>query len=193
MGEYKLIILFIYLLLLIPFGLLSWALKGFWVKFYYKSGLPIYRRKLLCTRKLSNPDLIAKIDNHLKALSLPFAIKEFDEQTIAFRENYKIQMPAGKSKQMMYTPIMHGLIKFDRVTGNLTVSGLTNSFQVYFFLGFIFFAIAIFGSFEFPFILMKVFFLGFIAIVAGSIYTLQKKVYDKIVEFLSEELKGISQ
>lgn len=182
---------FIIFAILFGIAIIDWIMLGNWVRFYYLLGIPLYKRSFTYTRDLSNMALIDKLDNHIISLNQPFGLKEFDRDTVAFREAYKFQMSFGEKKQRGYSPMMHGVIRFDRITRKVTITGIGNWFTFFFIPGFIFLSVFTTVNVEGPFQFIKFIFpIGLFA-VYFIIYRMQKGVYDKIVDGIKKIVGGV--
>lgn len=175
------------------FGLaiIDWVMLGNWVRGYYQFGVPVYKKDFTYTRDQSNNNLLNFLDNHNKNLSPPFAFHIFDTDTVAFREQYKMRFSSWGGKQRSYTPMMHGIIRFDRISRKVTVTGIANWLSLLFIPAFIYFAVFMTGTHDGNFMYFKLIFVIAPFAVLFFIYRMQKEVYDKIVESLKKIVGGV--
>lgn len=146
---------------------------------YFLVGLPIFRRTVkyrLGKNPIPGADEIELSMPHSRFQELRF--KALDSSNLGFREQF-----FGGFFQMAYTPVMHGLLSFDRRRGVVSVTGYANWFPlalVFFFIddiaqdGALFFALAL-------------------AVILGVIYAIQASRFSNVAEVVVEHLLSNSR
>jgi hypothetical protein len=162
------------LMLFLAILFLEMLFQAKFARLYFLVGLPIFRHTVKY-RLGANPIP----DSDEIELSMPnsrfrdFRFKALDSSNLGFREQF-----FGGLFQMSYTPVMHGLLSFDRRRGIVSVTGYANWFT----LAFIFFfieGIAQDGALFFAFAL---------ALIIGIIYVIQASRFSSVAEVVVEQL-----
>ncbi len=94
-----------------------------------------------------------------------FRFKTLDSSNIGFREQF-----FGNLFQIAYTPVMHGVLSFDRRRGIVSVTGYANWFPLVFVLFFVE-GISQEGAIFFAFVL---------ALIIGIIYAIQASRFSNV-------------
>ena len=103
--------------------LVEWILSGLFNKFYFTFGIPLFRRELTCTSGETSPPPPEELEEALPSTAYyPLAFHELDESRYGFRERFW----GGGFFKFHYTPLMHGLLTFDRDTKRVRVTGFAN-------------------------------------------------------------------
>jgi hypothetical protein len=126
------------------FGLylvLELILDATWNPFYYRYGIPIYKRSLKAAPFSSWLPSATELKTAIpKDIWTEITVHQLGEDLRSFREN----VVDWHIICMKYTPIMHGALKFDRTSGKVKVVGFLNLFPmavVFTYFGFICFMI----------------------------------------------------
>ena len=150
-------------------ALVEMALWVWWVPWYFRYGVPIFRTRRVGISGLPPED---QLDKQLSERGVPwFAYRRFSPLEIGFRE------PIWGTVGMHYTPVMHGFIRHVPEEGAVYVTGFVDWYSAA-FLGF--------------FILMtgghpgNVFLLFIIGIMA-AIYAVQARRYRKLADALAAD------
>ena len=174
------------------FGLLivSLLLDAFcattWNKSYFTSGLMVYIKHIPVNYWHSNlPDtsLFEKVFHSEIVASLTF--KEIDVFSYGFREKM------AQFRLVRYSPIMHGLITFDTVNGQVTVTGYANWYALVFsFLWLGMLTVFSVGSWSYGNIgFSLLIFIGafaFFSLVMGILYWIQSSRFSKVAQFAAQ-------
>lgn len=144
------------------------ALSGTWAEFYFRRGLPLFRRRVQLPGipALAEEELAAA---HSGGLSAPLVFKRFSAHEVAFREK------AFGFHLFSYTPIMHGLIRYEPEEGCIHVIGWAN----WFILALA--ALSVWMFRDINDIMFPVFLVG----VVGVIYAIQAHRYSSVARVLS--------
>ncbi len=100
------------------------SLSATWNAIYFRWGIPVYIQRIRCQDYL-NPisdthDIEAAIQKN--PLISDMLVHSFDNNTFAFREKFT------KRSNNSYAPIMHGIIRFNPTTNEVTATGYLNVF-----------------------------------------------------------------
>jgi len=162
------------LALFIAILFLEMLFQAKFARLYFLVGLPIFRRTVKC-RLGQNPipgsDEIESSMPDSRFQELRF--KALDSSNLGFRERF-----FGGFFEMAYTPVMHGLLSFDRRRGVVSVTGYANWFPLAFVLFFVE-GIALDGG---------VFFAFALAAILGVIYAIQASRFSNVAEVVVEHL-----
>jgi hypothetical protein len=101
-------------------------LNATWNKFYFRLGIPILRRRT----DVKNAELVLDatvmrttfIEGEQEAL--PIRFHDLKSNAVIFREG--LNLPNPKSKRVVYSPLMRGILKFDPSQGQIVLVGLLN-------------------------------------------------------------------
>ena len=106
--------------------IIEMILSGRWVPWYFRSGVPLFRRRLSWEGAVDLPsvDMLEAFGRAEWGPDLVF--RQTDEYEISFRER------AFQFTLLQYTPIMHGRIVLLREENRLLVEGRTNWFALAF-------------------------------------------------------------
>lgn len=142
------------------------ALSGWWVPFYFRYGVPIFRVRRDGVHALPpNEHLEQRDDGRLRA----FAFRRLSTHELAFRERL------WGGGWFHYTPLMHGVIRHVPEEAAIYLTGLLNWYPVAFM---ILFAVATGG--DVPMLLIAV---GGLALI----FSIQVRRYRRIADALSGE------
>jgi hypothetical protein len=144
-----------------------------WNRAYFVKGVPIFRTQLsahLLEPALPSPDRMA--ERLEKSAFPPLVFHQLDETKLAFRER-----AAGAWLRIGYSPVMHGLLVFDRFAQRIEVTGLVNWWVPAFAIVFIAGVLAARAA------LM----LAFLALVLGVIYLIQSGRFRQVAKVALEE------
>lgn len=94
-------------------------LSGRWAGFYFLYGLTLFKKSFTFA---GDPHLSAEelSQDFSQGISTPIVFHELDQDTIGFREKM------FSFRLFNYTPIMHGLIRIDRIHREMSVTGYAN-------------------------------------------------------------------
>ena len=113
-------------------AILELIVSGTWQKFYFTSGIPIFKQSI----RLSSPAELS-VDSLNEQFQGgwcdPLRFREISRHNIAFRE----ALFHFSFFKMNYTPVMHGLIRYDERSKELHVIGFANWFAPLFIIVFI--------------------------------------------------------
>lgn len=145
---------------------------------YFTTGLPIFLLRIPVERHYSNMPTSHYFETQFQSTWWADALefKEIDTGTYAFREKFfDFRMYAFR-----YSPVMHGLLIFDRNNKQVIVKGFANWTALIFELLFL---MAVIAEAPFPAILLFVFlpFLFFL-----FIYSLQHSRFSDVARFAAE-------
>jgi hypothetical protein len=168
----------IYITALIVATVAELIVSGTWQKFYFTAGIPIFRKS---ARLQAHPELSAELLNQMFTDGWwdPLKFKKISQYEIAFREvliNFAIF-------RLNYTPLMHGLIRYDPITRDLQVIGFANWFAAFFVVLFIYLTFSFSGPERGIAIAVTLFILGLL----GFIYYVQRKRYNSVFKALLRE------
>ena len=108
-------------------------LSGRFNRFYFTVGLPIFRREASCSPGVNSPPTTAQLEAATTGGALPgMVFRGLGNSEYAFRE-----AAFGGLLKLTYTPLMHGLLTFDREHRRVRVVGLVNWFPVAFLWAFV--------------------------------------------------------
>jgi len=111
----------IYILTLLLFAeiLVSWT----WMGFYFRYGLPVYRRKVRINK--FGPKFAEELERmHHSNVSLPLLFRAISRREIAFREKaYGIYW-------LRYAPVIRGLIHVSKDSKEIYITGLLNWYVI---------------------------------------------------------------
>ena len=90
-----------------------------WMRFYFTTGILLFKKSV---RVSEPPNLyIHRLNKQFSGgFWPPFCFKEMSSHEIAFRETF------FSFRFLNYTPVMHGLIRYDETTSELQVVGFAN-------------------------------------------------------------------
>ncbi len=161
-------------------ALIEALLSGFWAPFYFRWGIPVFSRTLLYTgggHGPIDPDVLSKACARRILPSIVF--HGIGPEEIAFRERL-LQLTL-----LTYTPVMHGLIRFDESNRTVIVTGHANAFPLCFLAMAVVFCLSgpAVGGF-------KVFFLVPVVLVLGVLYAVQARRFNGICKLVEEQLNA---
>jgi hypothetical protein len=164
--------------MLLSSGLIEMILTAAWSKMYFTAGPPIFLLRIPVETHYSNIPPSHKLETHFHSTrwAPALAFKEIETDTYGFREKFfDFRMYAFR-----YSPIMHGLLIFDRNNKQVVVKGFANWSVLFFEL--LFLAVVIIKA-SFPNILLFVFlpFLFFL-----FIYSVQYSHFSDVARFAAE-------
>jgi hypothetical protein len=166
------------LLLLIVESILSIA----WQPLYFRIGIPAFSKKA----RLTSPPLLAEdlLNAQFDDKNLPpLRFKQLSNNEIAFR-------PAVFSFRLIaYTPVLHGLIRYDENSRELRVLGLLNWFPILFTVGLL---VAIWHPVFFFDIVGSIMFTLFLAVLVTVLYALDAGRYSNVFRVLINQDIGAS-
>ncbi|MDA3800161.1 MAG: hypothetical protein PF692_13915 [Kiritimatiellae bacterium] len=148
--------------------------SGTWQKFYFTTGIPVFKKAV---RLSESPELSSDVlnDRFSGGFWGPLCFKPMSSNQIAFREAIFC------FHLMNYTPVMHGLIRYDERMKELQVIGFVNWFAPLFILCFIAMASSLPSSEEGIDIMFTVFPIGLFA----SLYFIQFSRFSRVYKALS--------
>lgn len=113
------LIIYILTLLLLAEILVSWT----WMGFYFRYGLPVYRRKVRINK--FGPNFAEELERmHQSNVSLPLLFRAISRREIAFREKaYGIYW-------LRYAPVIRGLIHVSEDRREVHITGLLNWYVI---------------------------------------------------------------
>lgn len=165
--------------LVVAVAVLEIALSLRWSKVYFSSGIRVFHREL----PLQNPGVVLPTairleDRLFKSPFPPLLFRQLDTDSLGFREK------AGfVGFRFGYTPVMHGLLRFDRPSARVAVTGFLNWFIVAFALAM---ALAAYSFHEFVF-------LYFLAGLVALIYAIQAKRFGQVAAGAREEWEAVAR
>ncbi len=117
----------IFFLIIVLIAIAELIVSGTWQPFYFTWGIPIYWKSV---RLSAPPELSIDILNNQFSQDeyIPFLFKRINRHEIAFREVF------FSLQRINYTPIMHGLIRYDDKIKELKIIGLVNWFSPLFIM-----------------------------------------------------------
>ena len=117
---------------LIPFILLSLLLVEVilqlsWLKFYFRKGIPIYKKKYPFFGSLKEPFDPTYLENHFKSgRTCTIFFRKFNEFECGFREKL------WEIKLFNYIPVMRGVIRGDENSQSFYIIGYLNWYILFF-------------------------------------------------------------
>lgn len=150
--------------------------SGTWQSFYFRAGIPLFKKsiRLSSPPELSVDDLNRRFE---RGVFMPLRFKQMSPHEVAFREAF------SGFRLLSYTPVIHGLIRYDETTRELHMIGFANWFALLFIIVLIAIASS-FPSSEVPFdVMFTVFPLALFALL----YFIQFKRYTGVFKALSPE------
>jgi hypothetical protein len=159
------------------------ALSVVWHRFYYSSGICVYRRTIPFKTKRTFFSIAELIESRINDQidTNPFIFGIVDDNTFGIREKL---LSFGFAKTS-YTPIMHGSLFYDEQNQIIVFRGLLNWFSFGFPV--LWYSLI----FSVPFHVKNTIFIIFIIaplVVYTFIYLLQSRRYDKITELIEIEI-----
>ena len=149
-------------------ALIEMLLSVRWNRTYFTAGLPIFVGRVPRPGGIADVSLEELADKTKTALGAAMLYRRLDPDVIAFREQV-----AGA--RLHYTPIMHGVIRYDAVEGVARVTGLVNWFAPVFLLTLV---VAVRDDATF---------LLFLAGMFGLLYLLQAARYRRVAKALAAQ------
>jgi len=111
-----------FLLALGAVAVVELALSGTWNQFYFSTGLPLFRAEVSLPRTQGEPPGAERLQGALQSKWLATLLfRKVSPDTMAFREK-----AIGEYFRLSYTPIMHGLVRFNRSGASFSVTGYAN-------------------------------------------------------------------
>jgi hypothetical protein len=146
-------------------------LSSTWNAFYFRYGLPIFRRSYDTISGHYNVPSVEELEAALKSrFSHSVVFKQLDSHEYAFREK------AFEFTWFHATPVMHGLLSWHPESGKVTIVGRVNWFIVAFTV--IWFSM-VRHIFDFIFI--------FFVLLVGLLYFIQAKRFEKVGKIACEK------
>jgi hypothetical protein len=101
--------------------LVELVLSARWLPFYFKVGIPVYKRILVVQPGISRIPTAGEVEAALpeSGKSAPILVRRIDDNSFAFREKL---FYFG----IVYSPIMHGYMKCNPTTGKIITRGYLN-------------------------------------------------------------------
>jgi len=150
-----------------------------WNKAYFSTGIPIFRQELSAqSPKPELPSSQRMEDRLSKSAFPPLQFRQLDSDDMGFREK-----AAGAWLRLSYTPVMHGLLRFDRSGARLEVIGFLNWFVLVFVLA------GIMAAFSFQAPVFLVFLVGVLALI----YMIQAKRFRQVATYALQEWNAVSR
>jgi hypothetical protein len=155
-------------------------LSARWMPFYYKSGISVYRRKIIVQAGFSQEPTAEKIEAGLpdNGWFAPMLVRRLDDNTFAFREKM-LSFRFGA-----YSPVMRGCIICKPHAGHVEIHGYANWFIVALSLYILVFFIA--PPIDVVDLLVPLFFTGILL----SIYWIQKRRFRSVEEVFMKLQSG---
>ena len=151
------------------------VVTGTWQGFYFRLGIPLFRKKLdLPEAPELSTDLLCQ--RFCKGVTTPLVFRRISPNEIAFRESIV-------SCRLNYTPVMHGLIRYDEVVKVLYVVGWANWYAPMFLVFFAGIAFSMSPG-ELGFGIMMI--LGALCVLA-VLYAIQYSRFDDVYEMIVSE------
>lgn len=153
-------------------------LNATWNPFYYRFGIPIYRRTFKANGFPAQPPSAEEVETAVpQEIWTGIAVHQLDKDLLAFRE----KLVDWRLFRMKYTPLMHGALKFDKPSGTVKVVGFLNWFPVAFaclFIGGVGFAGFATGEFFAEFLFFPLFLIGLFTFI----YVIQRNRFEIVAE-----------
>ena len=174
-------------IVLIILDIAELVLSGIWNKFYFNKGIPIYKVKYQLVQKENLKSLYPSLEYAFKSNKklLKFKCHKFNEGIIGFREKM-FDFGIG----FKYSPLMHGLIRFNAITMEIEIDGYLNWFlPIFFMLWYI-----LIWQILFPFsndstkLVFGIFATVFPVLITISLYLVQKNKYKEIESIIKSKL-----
>jgi hypothetical protein len=148
-------------------------LSARWSRFYFTSGIPLYRRTIMVRTGFRQVPTAEEVENALPDTTwfAPLLVHRFNDTTFAFREKM-LHLRIGA-----YTPIMHGCLICNPYTAQVEVTGYANWSTIVLLAYFLLFFTAFPPSF--CDVIIPLFFVGGIL---SSIYWMQRKRFRRVEE-----------
>ncbi len=165
----------IILLVVVIVTIIELIIGSAWLKFYFISGIPIFKRSI---RLSESPGLFEEAlnDKFEKGMFIPLRFKKIAEGQVAFRE---ILIGPFAHFKIGYLPVMHGLIRYNDMSGELHVIGFANWYNFLVLIVFI-----VFSSVLYVLLSMSIF---FPIIAFALIYFIQAKRFNNVYKTLLAE------
>ena len=178
LGDTSDILAGILLGMLLSIGFVETILRSVWSKMYFTTGLPIFFLRIPVERHYSNTPTSYYLETHFQSTwwANTLVFNEIEAGMYAFREKFfDFRMYAFR-----YSPVMHGLLIFDRNNKQVIIKGFANWTALIFELLFL---MAVIAEASFPDILLFVFisFLFFL-----FIYLVQHSRFSDVARFAAE-------
>lgn len=156
-------------------------LSSRWIPAYFQNGIPLFRKSFSYLSKPNvqiNADTLSETSKP-SCLSPSMCFRSLNSNEIAFRER------VFEFTLFSYTPVMHGIIRFNPSGNTVSIVGYANWFPLLLIILFIGSALAGLsrGDFRSP-ILALIF---FPLLIFGSLYGIQFYVFSKIFERIRRE------
>ena len=159
------------------------CLLGFWVPVYFQKGIPLFRKTFSYLSELNSEIIVNTLSEESKpgCLAPSMCFRKLNSSEIAFRERL------FDFTLFTYTPVMHGIIRFDHNLNTVSVTGYANWFPFLFILIFVGNALTglIWSGFN-SFLLLFIFFPLFLFSI---LYGIQYYVFSKIFERVRREYR----
>ena len=174
-------------IVLVMLDIVELILSGIWNKFYFTKGIPIYKAKYQLTQNENEKSLYLLLEETFKSNRMlsKFKCHQFNEGFIGFREKM-FDFGIG----FKYSPLMHGLIRFNTVTMEIEIYGYLNWFLPVFLILWLVLILQIL----FPFsgdpnsLLFGIFASVFPFLITTSLYLIQKNKYKEIQSIIKNKL-----
>ena len=159
-------------------GLVEVILSGTWNKTYFTTGIQIFVIKIPVELRHSNIPSSQKLEARFySSWSSSLVFNEIESHTYGFREKL------FEFRLVRYSPIMHGILVFDRETNEVVVKGYVNWFILAFSL--IWLGGVLLSSIpSFPIIALG--FILFFVFLMGLLYWIQHNRFSKVAMFAAE-------
>lgn len=177
----------------------EYALKYFWVRPYYKYGLPLYSKKIELKKEITAEafhELMAELRGVVNTdrYRQRFLFERVSNSLILFREEIVLIWIYGLSGKILYTPFMKGFLEYDREKGVLKLVGTATLNSLIAIIGLITVPIIVIvlilkiGTREAKVMLILVpIILAAIYGIAYGIFYVQKKRYNMMYEYLKRK------
>jgi len=161
---------------------ISWlvetVLSATWNKTYFTTGIPIFVMRIPVELRHSNIPSVRQLeDRFYSSWASSLVFKEIDLYAYGFREKY------FEFRLVGYSPVMHGVLVFDRNSNEVVVKGFANWSMLSFSL--IWLSGVIAGAFSsFPLIALG--FILFFVLLMGLLYGIQYYRFSNVATFSAE-------
>jgi hypothetical protein len=161
---------------IVVIAIVELIVSGTWQHFYFTTGIPLFKKSAILS---GPPELSAGLLNerYSGGLWAPLRFRQMSPHEVAFREAFLC------FRLMNYTPVMHGLVRYDESMNELQVIGLANWFAPLFIVFFIAFAWSFSGSGGEIALMFTVFPIGLFALL----YFIQFKRFNGVFKALSSQ------
>lgn len=179
------IVFLILFALVFMIAIIEQILSATWVRWYFKLGIPIFRRTTHLGPAISLPiagnylEGVIPSSNYIRLL-----VREVEKDKLAVREKV-FDFP-----RWGYTPVMRCLVTIDPVRREVTALGLLNAYPVAFSLLILSIVPAVMLTGGGPMIFVPLLFIIFLFVIFYSVYSTQAKRFGDICDALAGVKQG---